>query len=235
MNNHYINKNKTADIYITAVFILAEAILYMIFMWIDWTSEIDTTYYKFISICLCLSFAIYSAFSLQAEGIFTLIALAFTVASDLFMLVLDKHYTLAVCLFIPVQLLYWLRIRISTKKPCYMSIIARFCMILAILIALYAMDGLELLTAMTAIYFSMLLCNAIESCFYAKSLDKLLFCIGLWLFVLCDVCVGLFNIGDVLGVSLSPEFFYTVSVLMWGFYLPSQVLIVTSLKGKNKE
>ena len=52
---------------------------------------------------------------------------------------------------------------------------------------------------------------------------------GLWLFLLCDVCVGVHN---------QPELFpgwlaAFAQVGMWLFYLPGQVLLV--LSGRKKE
>lgn len=69
------------------------------------------------------------------------------------------------------------------------------------------------------IYFSNLCINAAG----AFALKKHLFAIGLVLFILCDLCVGAYN--------LALYFDYTLNfaqVGMWFFYLPSQVLIVLS-------
>jgi hypothetical protein len=110
----------------------------------------------------------------------------------------------------------------------YKSIIAIFSIIIALIILLFLFNVIDPLTLVTAIYFSMLIYNAVESVFFAKTPSQILFSIGLWLFVCCDVCVGLFNISSVFEATLSPRFDYAVSVLMWGFYLPSQILVVFS-------
>jgi len=52
---------------------------------------------------------------------------------------------------------------------------------------------------------------------------------GLWLFLLCDVCVGVHNQPE-----LFPEWLAAFAqVGMWLFYLPGQVLLV--LSGRKKE
>lgn len=54
-----------------------------------------------------------------------------------------------------------------------------------------------------------------------------LFSIGLWLFLCCDLCVGLFQNPQLVPPAVSAF----VSVGMWLFYLPAQVLI--ALSGAN--
>ena len=57
-----------------------------------------------------------------------------------------------------------------------------------------------------------------------------LFMIGLMLFVLCDINVLIFNLYRFMDISSSwySTLYLISSVLMWAFYLPSQVLIVLS-------
>ena len=54
-----------------------------------------------------------------------------------------------------------------------------------------------------------------------------LFSIGLWLFLCCDLCVGLFQNPQLVPPAVSAF----VSVGIWLFYLPAQVLI--TLSGAN--
>ena len=57
-----------------------------------------------------------------------------------------------------------------------------------------------------------------------------LFAAGLWLFLLCDVCVGLRN-----QPSLLPGLAGAAQAGMWLFYLPGQVLLVLSGFPKRRE
>ena len=122
-----------------------------------------------------------------------------------------------------------LRIALYNEKPLYKTIIVRVLIILAVVIGLFITESLDSLTFVSAIYFLMLLINSIESFFIRnKSFYHLIFCIGLWLLVCCDISVGLYNITDVLGVTISYSTYDIIGTLMWAFYLPSQVLIVLS-------
>ena len=81
------------------------------------------------------------------------------------------------------------------------------------------------LNLLAMFYFSQLLSNTI----LAWTLPAMrIFALGLTLFVGCDICVGLFNVLP----TVSP-LFSAVSVGMWFFYLPSQVLIALSAQPKE--
>jgi hypothetical protein len=65
-----------------------------------------------------------------------------------------------------------------------------------------------------------------------KIKSNLVYAIGMLLFLLCDINVGLFNLS---GFVTIPEEMYSLlyslsSILMWTFYAPSQVLIALSSK-----
>jgi len=229
--NHYINKLKSVDFWITAIFLFIQTVLYFNFMWIDWTSFEDSTAQKYISICLCLIFSAYKLKNRHLDSVILFFAFFFTVASDTLTLVINSYFTLGVSLFIPAQILYAVRFRLWSKNPPYKSIISRILIVIACVLTLWASGVLDPLTLVTVIYFSMLLYNAIESIFFAKDLKSILFCIGLWLFVCCDVCVGLYNIGDVLGVKLSMDLEYAVSGLCF-VLRPNETSVVNSANPK---
>ena len=89
---------------------------------------------------------------------------------------------------------------------------------------LWALGLLSPLNLLAAVYFANFLVNACQ----ALSLPCRCFSWGLWLFLLCDVCVGVHN---------QPELFPRwlaafAQVGMWLFYLPGQVLLV--LSGRKK-
>ena len=223
------DKLKKLNPYITLLFIIVEVIVYAIFIWKDITSLDDTTAYKFFAICLCFAFSLYNILNHETDGIILSCALFFTIISDLITLVIDDYYVLGVSCFIIVQSIYMLRITLYNGKPLYKTIIVRVLIISAVLIGLIIAESFDSLTFVSAIYFSMLLINSIESVFIRnKSFYHLIFCIGLWLFVCCDISVGLYNIPDVLGVTISYSTYDIIGTLMWAFYLPSQVLIVLS-------
>ena len=75
---------------------------------------------------------------------------------------------------------------------------------------------------LAGLYFSQLLSNTIPA-WTRRGRQRRIFAAGLTLFAGCDLCVGLFN---VLPPGSAP--YIAVSVGMWLFYLPSQVLIALS-------
>ncbi len=76
------------------------------------------------------------------------------------------------------------------------------------------------LNLLAALYFVNFLVNACQS---LTLRSERLFAAGLWLFLLCDVCVGLRN-----QPSLLPGLAGAAQAGMWLFYLPGQVLLVLS-------
>ena len=85
------------------------------------------------------------------------------------------------------------------------------------------------LNLLAGLYFSQLLSNTILA-WTRRGRRWRLFALGLTLFVGCDVCVGLFNALP----PGSPRYF-AVSIGMWLFYLPSQVLIALSALPPKEE
>ena len=73
-----------------------------------------------------------------------------------------------------------------------------------------------------------LLCNAVESLRPSSAHGAPLFRCGLWLFVGCDICVGLHNLVPYLPLSAGSA--AAVQFCMWALYLPSQVLIALSVR-----
>ena len=82
------------------------------------------------------------------------------------------------------------------------------------------------LNILALFYFTNFFCNALAS-LSCSGRSMRLFSIGLWLFLCCDLCVGLFQNPQLVPPAVSAF----VSVGMWLFYLPAQVLI--ALSGAN--
>lgn len=209
--------------------------LWVCFLTLDLTGLCDSCWVKFASICLCCLTALLGAKT--TDGKLVAVALCFTVAADWFLLVLDKHYTLGVALFLVVQGIYAYRLYLFRGKHIHFR-----CFTLRILLGLFSgvfLMGLYLFARaafgwdgpprttiyqdlwsifsewLPLFYFSNLCINAAE----AFALKKRTFAFGLFLFVCCDLCVGAYNLG------LLPTLTFPG---MWLFYLPSQVLIVLS-------
>ena len=224
------NALKRLKWYILGAFALAELGIYIAFLVIQSTAGSDPVMLKYSGILLCLLTAAVICPVCGRDGIALVCALAFTAVSDFFIFVIDDFYEAGVSTFILAQICYLARIYLALGKRPYISIAVRAALSGIVMLVLGLTGNLNALTALVAIYFPMLVCNAIESVFLIK-ISKLyiLFFIGLLLFIGCDICVGLNNFAS-LGIDLPESVQKFVSIAMWAFYLPSQVLITLSAR-----
>lgn len=225
--------------YRNKAFPVLSGLLWATFLFLDVTRIGDSTWIKFAGICLCCVTALLGAGTL--DGKLVAAALCFTVAADWFLLVLDKHYTLGVALFLTVQGLYAYRLYLFRGKhasvPGFGFRILFFILLILCSAQLAYMaygwrDGpprysvtqtlWSTFTSLLPLYYFINLCI---NTFEAFALKKTVFAWGLLLFVCCDVCVGAWNL------NLLPGF---TRVGMWLFYLPSQVLIVLSQEPETR-
>lgn len=194
-------------------FLGAELILYLAFLMMDLLRLEDTTILKFTSICLVgIMGLLYSA---ESEIRWALI---FTVAADVFLLVLNDYYLIGMALFLLVQILY------SLFLDGVNGLIPRMICV-ALALGLFHRQGA--LETLAAVYITLFFCNLIRAEKQLK--EKPLFFWGMLLFFCCDLCVGVYHIDAGMLVPFA-------RVAMWGFYLPGQVLILLSAcndGGKN--
>ena len=195
------------------IFLITESIIYILFIIFDLIG-MNSSYLKYTGILLCLFYHI-----CKKNRIFSC-AFFFTAFADLFLLVLDDHYEIGVTSFIAVQLIYFFYL----KKDCKTYINLRIGSFIGILIGFYMTGNISLLNLLTAFYFVNLVFNLLSS--LSNPYQKVM-SIGLFLFMCCDICVGLFNI---LSYGKAYEI---VAFMMWVFYLPSQVLISLSADMKG--
>lgn len=205
---------------VTAGFLAAEIILFPAFLALELAGlALPATLLKDLSILGCLSLSLTAAF-FGGDRLVTL-AMAFTAAADCFLLVAGEHLVLGVFLFLCVQTIYLIRLRLMGAPQ---ALWLRGGLALLAGLALYALKPASPLTLLAGLYFSQLLSNAL----LAWTTPDRRFAIGLTLFVCCDICVGLVN-----STLLSGGPHRLVSLGMWLFYLPSQVLIVLSALPKE--
>ncbi len=211
---------------VTAVFIAAEVALYLTFMLGD-SGNSDAV--KYSGVIVCAVFSLYCCKNLRLCDFLLAGAMVFTVISDWFLLITEENLEIGLATFIIAQLLHFARIYVLRKKRPYVSLISRLLLCCAVIVVLYFLSALELLTALVAVYFCNLLINFLDS-FLLLKINKLyaLLCLGLLLFICCDICVGLYNFGRVLSISIPAAVINFADRGMWAFYLPSQTLIVLS-------
>ena len=166
--------------------------------------HLNSIYIKYLGIILCF------IFSLLNKNYIISLAQLFTLIADYFLLVIDKYYVIGLISFIVVQLIYMYYLYLSKVKT---YIYIRIIIILAVLTFV---NNFLFLYSLVLCYFSLLVMNTI--CSYSNK-KLIILSIGLSLFICCDVCVGLHNILD------RGTLYEIVTMSMWIFYLPSQVLI----------
>lgn len=206
-----------------AVFIIVEGALYLAFLIQDLLGRGgDTLWLKYAGILLCFVFALFCA--LRGGSRLVAPALLFTAGADWFLLVRGDHLILGVSLFLCVQALYFLRLHRSGDSRKFLWL--RLALAVVFTLAPFLIPGMAApLNLLAMFYFSQLLSNTV----LAWTLPTMrIFALGLTLFVGCDICVGLFNI-----LPAASPLFSAVSVGMWFFYLPSQVLIALSARSKE--
>lgn len=186
-------------------FIIIESIIYVTFLVLD-LLKVDSDYIKYLGIILCLIYAIYNRKKHQT------ISMTFTLIADYFLLLRLDHYEVGLISFICAQITYFYFLGNMDKSYFNMFLFIRGFVILAGTLLLNMTSNLILLNELVLIYFS----NLVFNCIQAYVVHNKTLAIGLTLFICCDICVGLFNINAANSVA---------ALLMWFFYLPSQVLI----------
>lgn len=217
-------------------FILTEAGIYIAFNVMAALNSPDPIYLKYAGVLLCLAAAICSLFFIGGrDSIFIACAMAFTAVSDWFILVKDDNFEIGLATFIVAQSIYLARLYGSRYKKLLPTVTVRAALIAILFVVFCLKFEMSLLLGECIVYAAMLACNVADAFVLCKrGFKDILFAVGLLLFLCCDICVGLHNFGSVLNVSLPKGAVSFANVAMWAFYLPSQVCIVCSIKGKNK-
>lgn len=196
-----------------SLFILAELAIYVTFLSLDLFSNVDSSLVKFTGILLCLLMSLTAMKT--AAGKLTALAMAFTVFSDVFLLLRNDHYTLGIASFCAVQLFYFVRLQaLSLADPTTAcpagssmnrttrlavafpsgsraSFSLRIVVLVLLLLAGPVFKAISIFTALTAFYFINLAANVWDS--WVLRRQALHFALGLTLFLCCDLCVGLNN------------------------------------------
>jgi len=169
------------------------------------------------------------------------LAFVFTLASDTFLVgVAPVIQWLAMTTFFVAQSLYFAKMLLSIKAKKYVADNIAIRIILlgcAILLGwLVLKEKLDYVAIISLAYFSSLIHNVILAFVLFKKSP--MFAIGMLLFLLCDIVVGLNSaIGTYISVpenSIWYQIAHAPFNLAWTFYLPSQTLLALSIKDATK-
>lgn len=225
-----MQKFKKIDWIVISVFLLIEIALYLSFLILDMNlGTIDTTWFKYSGVALCLIFSIYCAFKKKDKiSLFIPLALVSTLISDYFLLIntdIDLFIP-GLATFIITQLIYFLLISYKRRKrnEFIPNIILRILISVILIFVASIFVKIDWLVSLALIYFTQLLINfCYSACLIKEDKKYLIFVSGLLIFIACDINVGLNNVHIIDGID-----YKIVNYLMWLFYLPSQVLLACS-------
>ena len=175
-------------------------------------------------------------FKKSKNVVLTEVALLMTCFADLFLVILNPQIQLVAMIFFCItQGCYFLRIVLNTSSKTqrfwHIGIRAVLSVLGILATFLVLKEKTDALAVISIFYFVNLFLNVIFA--FMQTKKSLLFAMGLVLFMCCDVLIGLnvagegylsFVEGSVLAWLANPSI-----PLAWGFYVPSQVLIVLSL------
>jgi hypothetical protein len=237
---------------ITNLFLAVQGILYVVFLYFDLTKQnvSFSNNIKFTIIILCFFYVTIiniGSRKVEKQGICLQAGLLFTVIADLFLLVLDSHYFYGVVFFIIVQQIYAIKLEFAQKQDNYnkrfllhlalMRLLLQISVAVAVCLIVFCLGMKpDALLAASAFYFASIFYNVLFSVRVSLknkwNRNYLRFAVGMLLFLLCDINVGIFNLSDFISLPFTQQYsvFYSISsVLMWVFYAPAQILIALSI------
>ena len=212
---------------LSGLFLLIQAILYVLILAVPAAPLAVCCY---LSIVLCFIFALL----LHRPGSNLFIAgLACTLGADFFLVVMNPIQRLwGMVFFLAAQLCY--AIALHRQKAVRWLVFFRLGLTaLAVTIAVAVLGkATDLLALISICYYANLIANIIAA--FSQWQKSRLLPIGLVLFLLCDTVIGLqVAAGGYLPIPESSwlyQLIFSGFNLAWFFYLPSQVLIVLSLR-----
>lgn len=221
---------------ITKLFIIIQIILYVAFLYLDVIGgyHIISSYIKYIFIILCFIYSLTNYNRNNRNKSWCIIlGLGFTLIADYFLLLLGYNFEYGIVAFIIVQQIYGSMLGLKLFKRLLIQMSITF---LITLILYYLDANIEIAVVLSIFYFTSILINtyiAIKiSMIYKENRSSALFALGMILFVLCDINVGMFNLSTYLNLSaaVAIPIIKISSLFMWFFYAPSQALIGLSIR-----
>lgn len=174
------------------------------------------------------------------KTVFLNCGLLFTVCADFFLVLYRPQNQIAGMVFFSfAQLSYFLFLFLSSndekQKRLHVTLRLALIALIEIVTLIVLKEKTDFLSVISVFYFANLAINIVFA--FVQKQKFLLFAIGLTLFILCDICVGL-SVAD--GVYFTvPTFLhflvYPPFDLIWFFYLPSQTLIGLFLAIQNQK
>ncbi len=222
------------------ILLVLVCILYFLFLYMDCFNVkmfISSDGIKYICTILCFIISLMiGEDSFNKRDLFLLQGgLFFTVIADLCLLILN-YFTLGVGSFCIVQILYSIRYELTKAKFTILSFVMVSCTITILYrIINFWVVKLDILLVVAFFYLLCLITSIARAIKVYKnnlypSPNQYMIVLAMLLFLLGDINVGLYNITRLIDLSgeLSTLLHRTSGLLIWIFYLPSQVLLSLS-------
>ncbi len=213
-----------------------ETALYLLFLCLDFMGNRNVSnVVKFVSILICfLGFSLFYRREKEKRESWILLALLFSVFADVFLL-FTPFFLPGVISFLVVQSFLMIYLAQIHNVSLNRQIGIRVGLALVILGLLFLGDFLvDALLIAVCFYITAFACNVVLGIYGAEKkkvigMDFILM-LGLILFFLCDINVGIYNLSLYWENESGMLSFLTdvSSFAMWFFYLPGQVLIALS-------
>ncbi len=226
------NKHRIFLTLATVLFISFEFVLFVLILWgkTDQTAELEfgAVVIAAVFASLCLTEA--------PHQILTAVALGCTVVADFCLEILQPmQQTYAMIFFLMVQICYAIRLflLLKTNRWRVINLVLRvvFSLIAVIITISVLRDKFDVLSCLSILYYTNLILNVVLAS--AEFPRAPLLASGLWLFLCCDTFVGLQCAADVYlnipAESILGRIIFAPFNFAWFFYIPAQVLIVTSM------
>lgn len=211
----------------TNIFLCVESIIYISFLLhgFIYSESAFSINLKFLSIIIVFLYSISLWLCKKSQSHTLSISFLFLVCADYFLLI-KESYVWGLACFLIVQFCFFIYL-----KRNYQWLVALIsCIVIASGIMIFHQPTVLVLAV---IYFALFTHNLLLAWIQYKEetcLRKRLFSIGMSLYYLCDIQVGIFNMSDYIPVTGKVfQLLYEFSVHgMWMFYLPGVVFIAVS-------
>ena len=217
------------------LYIVIEIGLYLSFLIIDFFTKSDSTIIKYISIIIVNLASLFTIIINRKGNYYFVLGLIFTLISDTFLLLINDYYIAGLICFNIVQNLYLFGLKNEISRYFKIQLLVRLIILITCVSISFVTKEYEVMLSSSYIIF--LIMNILTLILFCKKDSKnITLLIGFCLFLLCDINVGLNNLGYYF--PLDQNTINTLqnvsSNLMWLFYLPSQVLISLYVKDKDQ-
>ncbi|MBQ3234773.1 MAG: hypothetical protein IJA97_01270 [Clostridia bacterium] len=217
-------------------FTLIMAVLWVIIVFVS-----GNKYLTYASVLTCAIFALIN-FSKEKSVVFQILAFAFTLVADFFLMILEGSYkTVAMSTFLIAQIFYALKIllyaRSKAEKRLQIVLRGTLSVIGGLAVFIVLRENTEALFVISVIYYINLILSAVFAYIhFDKGCEQKLTAIGLTLFALCDITIGFDFLIDIFSLGKTSVLYkinHLKISLVHVFYYPSQTLLSLSvLKSK---